>query len=172
MFCLSDFCHPAPDTLAGQSSRTFRVSGPWILYKAWNSYLPVLTFPSGHKEMLRLDAILSPLFPVNLGVLWLQAHNSSIDWVSVKVDFQSSHCHKHCLPELPVESSPFLCMDSDAELHQVIPVAYHDLLDVFSKRAADTFLPYRPYDCPIELLPRQKSHLGEICPCLNANWKH
>lgn len=51
--------------------------------------LPVLTSPSGHKELLCLDAISFPLFPVILGIPWLQASNPSIDWVTDKVDFQS-----------------------------------------------------------------------------------
>lgn len=41
--------------------------------------LPIVT-PNNHKELLSLDAISSPLFPVILGLRWLQMHNPRIDW--------------------------------------------------------------------------------------------
>lgn len=44
---------------------------------------PILTITSNnYHELLRLDAMSSPLFPVILGLPWLKAHNPQIDWNS------------------------------------------------------------------------------------------
>lgn len=40
--------------------------------------LPVVS-PTNHKVLLSLDAISSPLFPVILGLPWLQTHNPRVD---------------------------------------------------------------------------------------------
>lgn len=77
--------------------------------------LPMVTL-SGHKELLSLDAITSPLFPVILGLPWLQAHNPQIDWGSGSVKFLSPYCLNHCLPAPPSPSSTLLCMDSDTKV--------------------------------------------------------
>lgn len=75
--------------------------------------LPVIT-TTKHKEILSLGAISPPpLFPVILGLPWLQAHNPQIDWFTGRIIFQSTYCRKHCLPEPSVASSTLLCMDSD-----------------------------------------------------------
>lgn len=45
--------------------------------------VPLLTtMAPHHQELLSLDAISSPLFPIILGMPWLQAHNPSIDWAT------------------------------------------------------------------------------------------
>ena len=124
-------------------------------------FLPVVT-ATGHKELLKLDAIASPLFPVILGLPWLQAHNPQVNWVTGEIKFQSSYCQEHCLPSLPKVSGPLLCLESDTELLSQVPKPYHEFLDVFSKRGAETLPPHRSYDCPIELLPGSS-------PCLNGN---
>ena len=55
-------------------------------------------------------------------------------------------------------------MDSDLETRQSVPEVYHEFLDVFSKKGADTLPPHRPYDCPIELLPGAEIPFGRIFP--------
>lgn len=125
----------------------------------------MLTISStNHRELLRLDAISSPLFPIILGLPWLQAHNPQIDWKSGSVKFQSAYCQRHCLETSPPSPATLLCMDADPKLCQVVPNSYHEYLDVFSKRGADTLPPHRPYDCPIELLPGAEIPFGRIFP--------
>ena len=116
-----------------------------------------------HHELLCLDIIESPIFPVILGMPWLQAHNPQINWISGEITLNSPYCRQHCLQVSP-SSSPLLCMDSDPESRQVVPSAYHDFLDVFSKKGAETLPPHRAYDCPIELLPGAEIPFGRIFP--------
>lgn len=62
--------------------------------------LPVTTLAQ-HRELLTLDAISSPLFPLILGLPWLQVHNPQINWISGEIKFLSSYCKEHCIPNLP-----------------------------------------------------------------------
>lgn len=121
--------------------------------------LPVIT-STDHKELLRLDAIVSSLFPVILDLPWLQAHNQQIDWGSGNRKFQSSYCQKHCLTMPPKVSCPMLCLESDSEIHS-IPEPYHKFLEVFSKQGAGTLSPHHSYDCSIELLAGLRSPLDK-----------
>lgn len=60
--------------------------------------IPLLTIMSqDHRELLRLDAIASPLFPVILSIPWLKAHDPHIDWSKGSINFVSSYCTQHCL---------------------------------------------------------------------------
>lgn len=127
--------------------------------------VPLLaTIGTHHQELLRLDAISSPLFPIILGIPWLQAHNPSINWATGEVTFPSEYCQQHCLYRSSCETSQLLCLDSDLELRQSIPEPYRDFLDVFSKKGAETLPPHRPYDCPIELLPGTEVPFERIFP--------
>ena len=44
----------------------------------------------------------------------------------------------------------------------IVPAQYHDLLPVFSKSAADTLPPHRPYDLKINLLPGTTPPFGPV----------
>ena len=125
--------------------------------------LPAVT-SSNHKELLILDVISSPLFPVILGIPWLQVHNPQIDWTSKNILFSSHYCLEHCLPGHPKPSSALLCLNTDPSLLQTVPKPYQGFLDVFSKKGADSLPPHRPYDCPIELLPGAEIPFGRIFP--------
>lgn len=126
---------------------------------------PLLAITStNHQELLHLDAISSPLFPVILGLPGLQAHNPQIDWSSGSIKFLLPYCQKHCMAVSPSQTTTLFCMDSDIELCQTVPEPYHEFLDVFSKRGADILSPHRPYDCPIELLPGVEIPFGRIFP--------
>lgn len=72
--------------------------------------LPVLT-TSQHKEILSLDAIASPLFPVILGLPWLRAHNPQVDWATGQIYFHSAYYQEHCLPGPSVPPTTLFCMD-------------------------------------------------------------
>ena len=124
--------------------------------------LPAAT-SADHRELLILDVISSPLFPVILGIPWLRVHNPQVDWSSGTIRFPSRYCQEHCLPGLPSFSPTLLCLNTDPSLLQAVPEPYHEFLDVFSKKG-DSLPPYRPYDCPIELLPGAEIPLGRIFP--------
>lgn len=128
--------------------------------------IPLATKSVGRHQEHLLDAIASPLFPVVLGLPWLQTHNPCIDWATGRVEFQFLYCLRHCLPILatagPVLTSPGPLPNSDTR--QMIPPAYHDFLDVFSKKGAKVLPPHRTYDCPIELLPGAEVPFGHIYP--------
>lgn len=74
-----------------------------------------------HQELLCLDAIDFPLFPIILVMPWLRAHNPQIDWITGKFSFLSPYCHQHCLLETADVPSSLLCLESDAETRQAIP---------------------------------------------------
>lgn len=122
------------------------------------------TIDSQHKELLILDAITSPMFPIILGIPWLRAHNPHIHWASGEVKFLSSYCQDHCLAKDLDSQTTLLCLDTDQKNCQVIPKQYYDYIDVFSKKGADSLPPHRPYDCPIELLPGSEIPFGRIFP--------
>lgn len=110
------------------------------------------------------DAILSPLFPVILGLPWLQAHNPQINWATEKIYFPSIYCQQHWLSEPSNAPATQLCMDSENETRKAVPKPYHDYVNVFSKRGADMLSPHRPYDCPIELLLGAEIPFGRVFP--------
>lgn len=47
---------------------------------------------------------------------------------------------------------------------KLIPTVYHEYLDVFNKKSADTLPPHRTYNCPTELLPGAEIPFGRIYP--------
>ena len=104
------------------------------------------------------------MFPIILGVPWLRAHNPHIDWPTGVVTFSSNYCLEHCFPEKPVNTAPLLSLQPDPETIKLVPPAYHEYLDVFNKKGADTLPPHRTYDCPIELLPGAEIPFGRIYP--------
>lgn len=104
--------------------------------------LPVIS-SSQHKELLSLDAITSPLFPVILGLPWLQAHNPQISWMSEEVKFLSQCSQRHCISEPLGAPVTLLCMDSDPGALQSVPEPYHQFLNVFSNWGADILPSHR-----------------------------
>lgn len=93
---------------------------------------------------------------------WLQAHNPHINWATGEIKFSSTYHQPHCIQKATGDPSPLFCLDS--ELHQSVPVVYHDFLDRFSKKGAEALSPHRSYDCPIELLPGAEVPFGRIFP--------
>ncbi|KAE8222388.1 hypothetical protein CF319_g4403 [Tilletia indica] len=49
-----------------------------------------------------------------------------------------------------------------AQLHDLVPPQYHDLLDAFSKAKADRLPPHRPHDHAIELEPNTQPPFGPL----------
>ncbi|XP_073465040.1 uncharacterized protein [Aquarana catesbeiana] len=106
-----------------------------------------------HQELLCLDVISSPLFPIILGMPWLQFHNPQINWVTSQVIFQSFYCLQNCLKSSHQVLPVIGCLKSVSETQKLVPSVYHDFLDMFDKQKADILPPHRVYDCPMELLP-------------------
>lgn len=123
---------------------------------------PILvTTDSGHQELLRLDLIHSPIFPVILGLPWLQAHDPQIQWSTKLVSFSSPYCSEHCLPLTPKVCAT---VTTSSDKLQQIPSEYLEFQEVFNKQMADRLPPHRPYDCPIDLLPGSVIPFGCIFP--------
>lgn len=126
---------------------------------------PILTITdSGHQEFICFDVLCSPMFPIILGLPWLQAHNPQINWAKKEILFPSTYCLQHCF--VPESNAPTSCMTVQPApgTHLNVPPAYREFLDVFDKKKAEILPPHRPYDCPIELLPGAEIPFGRIFP--------
>ncbi|KAK3509828.1 hypothetical protein QTP70_012502 [Hemibagrus guttatus] len=89
-------------------------------------------------------------FPVILGYPWLLQHNPHLDWSTGTVLSWGSTCQTTCMGQ----SSPDPVLESQESLDlSQVPIQYHHLKAVFSKKKATSLPPHRPYDCAIELLP-------------------
>ncbi|KAK3566671.1 hypothetical protein QTP86_002846 [Hemibagrus guttatus] len=103
--------------------------------------------------------IQSPEFPVILGYPWLLQHNPHFDWSTGTVLSWGSTCQTTCM----VQNSPDPVLESQESLDlSQVPIQYHHLKAVFSKRKATSLPPHRPYDCAIELLPGTCPPRGRI----------
>ncbi|KAK3540883.1 hypothetical protein QTP86_002978 [Hemibagrus guttatus] len=103
--------------------------------------------------------IQSPEFPVILGYPWLLQHNPHFDWSTGTVLSWGSTCQTTCM----VQSSPDPVLESQESLDlSLVPIQYHHLKAVFSKKKATSLPPHRPYDCAIELLPGTCPPRGRI----------
>ncbi|KAK3518249.1 hypothetical protein QTP70_034616 [Hemibagrus guttatus] len=102
-----------------------------------------------HQERICFHLIQSPEFPVILGYPWLLQHNPHLDWSTGTVLSWGSTCQTTCMGQ----SSPDPVLESQESLDlSQVPIQYHHLKAVFSKKKATSLPPHRPYDCAIELL--------------------
>lgn len=114
---------------------------------------PVELIISGnHHEKVSFKLISSPHSPIILGLPWLKLHNPHLDWSSCSVLSWSVQCHSSCLFSAVSPTEPLTCFPDPPDL-SLVPAAYHDLGEVFSKHRALSLPPHRPYDCAIDLLP-------------------
>lgn len=126
---------------------------------------PILTTTDcGHQEILCFDIICSPLFPIILGLPWLQAHDQQINWSKKEISFPSVYCSQPCFVPVSDNSASCLALQPVPDNLQHVPSVYHEFTDVFDKRKADKLPPHRSYDCPIELLPGSEIPFGCIFP--------
>lgn len=65
-------------------------------------------------------------------------------------------------PQSGYRISATTATDSPAQVTQLVPSEYHDLLDVFSKKKADALPSHRPYDHTIPLVPGETPPFGPI----------
>ncbi|KAK3559268.1 hypothetical protein QTP86_009932 [Hemibagrus guttatus] len=112
-----------------------------------------------HQERMCFHLIQSPEFPVILGYPWLLQHNPHFDWSTGTVLSWGSTCQTTCMGQ----SSPDPVLESQESLDlSQVPIQYHHLKAVFSKKKATSLPPHRPYDCAIELLPGTCPPRGRI----------
>lgn len=129
---------------------------------------PILTTTdSGHQEYLRFD-IISSMFPIILGLPWLQAHETQIDWNKKEVLFSSQYCTQHCLLPAPASCSTIASISDNL---QHVPTVYLEFKYVFDKQKADRLPPHHSYDCPIDLLPGSEIPFGRIFPLSETELK-
>lgn len=115
---------------------------------------PVKMLLSGnHSELISFFVLPSPRAPLVLGYPWLKEHNPTFDWVTGKVTSWSMECHANCLKTVCSHSVPSQVIESAPPDLSLVPEAYHDLGEVFSKQKALSLPPHRPYDCAINLIP-------------------
>lgn len=100
---------------------------------------------------------------VILGIPWLKKHNPHVDWATASIRNWSANCHASCLqsafparPAGPIKSLEVIDLTN-------VPKEYHDLREVFSKDAACSLPPHRPYDCAIDLL-----HGASLLVCITS----
>lgn len=122
----------------------------------------MVTCENNHTEFLSLDIIHSPLFPVILGLPWLQIHQPTLLWKQGRVQFTSPYCMETCFP---LKSLMHVGVNQ-------VPSQYADFAEVFSAKKAESLPPHRGYDCPIDLLPGSEILTGRIYPLAQPELVH
>uniref|UniRef100_A0A8C5R7U4 Gypsy retrotransposon integrase-like protein 1 n=1 Tax=Leptobrachium leishanense TaxID=445787 RepID=A0A8C5R7U4_9ANUR len=125
------------------------------------SILIQMTIGVGHSEKIKFDVVDSPIFPIILGIPWLRLHDPAIQWSTGVVSLPSSYCQSNCNPSPTIG---VMELDETTIPTTSLPEQYHDFLDVFDKKKAESLPPRRHYDCPIDLLPGAPIPYGRIFP--------
>uniref|UniRef100_A0A8C5PRD9 Retrotransposon gag domain-containing protein n=1 Tax=Leptobrachium leishanense TaxID=445787 RepID=A0A8C5PRD9_9ANUR len=125
------------------------------------SILIQMTIGVGHSEKIKFDVVDSPIFPIILGIPWLRLHDPAIQWSTGMVSLPSSYCQSNCNPSPTIG---VMELDETTIPTTSLPEQYHDFLDVFDKKKAESLPPRRHYDCPIDLLPGAPIPYGRIFP--------
>jgi len=132
-----------------------------------------------HSEFLTFTITSLGDYQVVLGMPWLRRHDPRPFWSKNQLQFASEYCLSHCLShpttiqglsllhtleiQVPSVSGP-TSPPSDSGVRSLVPPEYHDFLDVFSKKSAETLPPHRPYDITIDLQPGAKLPVGPVYP--------
>ncbi len=138
------------------------------------SRTPEVTLRIGslHSEYISFLVLEDATVDIVLGRTWIALHHPDIHWKSGEALKWSDYCLKECLTNLPVppqaDTSAFVCSTSiESPIPQrtvQISTDYQAFQDVFSKSAATSLPPHRPWDCAIDLLPEAKLPKGRIYP--------
>ncbi|KAI5629605.1 hypothetical protein C0J50_7997 [Silurus asotus] len=139
----------------------------WIKYCA-----PVITLQIGlfHQERIQFLVLENSTVDIILGRPWLIKHSPRCSWGPCDVLEWSPWCHRHCLHGLPTPLNSRMIMaatrfeNSPTPSQTEIPPEYYEFEDVFNEQAATRLLPYRPWDCAIDLAAGAKLPKGRIYP--------
>ena len=111
-----------------------------------------LSMSGNHVETICFKVLQTSASPLVLGYPWIEKHHPHLAWSSGKILSWGENCHAECLLSAKVSPSDIKKNPDPPDLSNV-PFEYHDLGAVFSKSAASSLPPHRPYDCAIDLLP-------------------
>ncbi|KAI2667777.1 Transposon Tf2-6 polyprotein [Labeo rohita] len=111
-----------------------------------------ISSPSSSTTTQRLSNVTKiPSPAIILGHPWLVTHDPLISWTSHRIIHWGATCQELCL-----QAKAGTCSGESGALNvdrEAIPVQYHDLAEVFSRRSAARLPPHRPYDLAIDLVP-------------------
>lgn len=62
--------------------------------------VPLETIVIGHQEIICFDMVCSPVFPIVLGIPWLEQHDLCISWWRRSISFSSKYSQKACLEQI------------------------------------------------------------------------
>jgi hypothetical protein len=110
-----------------------------------------------HVEEVFLDVTSLGQHNLMLGIPWLKGHNPKIDWPTGVLDFDSDHCIKECVRDVPRDLGSL----EGGEGTQ-IPKEYANFQDVFEPKNADKLPPHRPFDLEIKLQPGKLPRMGHV----------
>lgn len=78
---------------------------------------------SNHEEEVVLNVVTTGQHPIVLGLPWLKAHNSTIDWPNDRITFSSPYYSTHCLDAssdvFAVETEPETLSEEEVDLFTV-----------------------------------------------------
>lgn len=114
---------------------------------------------SSHEGAIQFYITFGLHFPVVLGLTWLWMHDLQIYRSQNFITFPSLQCGDHTRQ---VCASQLL-----SPTGMPLPSDLADFVDVFNEQETDQLPPYRPYDCPIHLLPDMLLPLGHLYSMLD-----
>lgn len=123
---------------------------------------PVHMVIDNHCEEISLHVVRSPQLSLILGIMLLYWHNPY--WQSGWVLGWCPICLASCLRaavSTAKNNKEFLDLSA-------VPPEYHDLKEVINKSWATSFSPHKPYDCPIDILPRPHQTLDDYWMILES----
>lgn len=120
-----------------------------ILFDPWNNKTSV---PSRF-HVMKIEG-----YPLVLGMPWLDQYNPVMDW-------RTRSMINRLTREKPLRRTEArFCATVEGKKNDkdIVPIPYHEYLDVFSKKLADTLPPHRPYDHHIPLEDGKMPTLGRV----------
>ncbi|CAJ0963802.1 unnamed protein product [Ranitomeya imitator] len=152
--------HAIPLVMLAKPVTVRVVNGSTLPSQITHQTIPItLSVSPSHQEIISLLVIPEGIDEVLLGIPWLRYHSPHIEWSSGRILGWSKSCEGRCQRECIQVATTQVPADISS-----LPKHYWPYADVFSKRAAETLPPHRPYDCPIDLLPGAEPPRGRVYP--------
>ncbi|CAJ0945012.1 unnamed protein product [Ranitomeya imitator] len=153
-------CHAIPLVMLTKPVTVRVVNGSTLPSQITHQTIPfTFSVSPSHQEIISLLVIPEGIDEVLLGIPWLRYHSPHIEWSSGRILGWSKSCKGRCQRECVQVATTQVPTDLSS-----LPKHYWPYADVFSKRAAETLPPHRPYDCPIDLLPGAEPPRGRVYP--------